>query len=109
MSDTNVNPQITDAVTQANVKVVGDAPAIAMGNLYQAAAKSTGILFQNATGTQQQGALAEASTNQGVMQIYAMDTAADAATQVKVAETGVADNLTGLLTVLESFKDKGNP
>ncbi len=30
-----VNGQITDAVTQANVKVVGEAPAMAIGNLYQ--------------------------------------------------------------------------
>lgn len=30
-----VNSQITDAVTQTNVKVVGEAPAQAMGNLYQ--------------------------------------------------------------------------
>lgn len=33
---TAVNGQITDAVTQANVKVIGEAPAMAMGNLYQA-------------------------------------------------------------------------
>lgn len=31
---TGVNDTITDAVTQANVKVLGDAPAVAMGNLY---------------------------------------------------------------------------
>ncbi|MDX2299324.1 MAG: RebB family R body protein, partial [Xanthomonadaceae bacterium] len=37
MADT-VNPQITDAVTQSNVNVLGDAPAMAMGNLYQATA-----------------------------------------------------------------------
>lgn len=32
---TAVNDQITDAVTQANVKVVGESPAMAIGNLYQ--------------------------------------------------------------------------
>lgn len=109
MSDTTVNPQVTDAVTQANVKLVGDTPAIAMGTLDQAAAKSTGILFQDAAGSQQPGALAAASTNQGVMQVYTLDTAADAATQVDVTKTGVSDNLTSLLTVLGAFKDKGNP
>lgn len=31
---TSVNGQITDAVTQANTKVLGDAPAEAMGNLF---------------------------------------------------------------------------
>lgn len=30
-----VNAQITDSVTQANVKVIGGAPAMAMGSLYQ--------------------------------------------------------------------------
>ena len=33
--NTPVNGMITDAVTQANVKVLGDAPAMAMGSLYQ--------------------------------------------------------------------------
>jgi len=30
-----VNSQITDAVTQTNVKVVAEAPAMAMGSIYQ--------------------------------------------------------------------------
>ena len=30
---TTVNPQITDSVTQVNTKVVGETPAMAMGNL----------------------------------------------------------------------------
>ena len=33
-----VNNQITDSVTQANTKVLGEAPTIAMGNLFQATA-----------------------------------------------------------------------
>ena len=32
---TTVAPQITDAVTQANVMVLGSAPAVAVGMLYQ--------------------------------------------------------------------------
>ncbi|MCO2331148.1 R body protein RebB-like protein, partial [Pseudomonas aeruginosa] len=32
---TAVNDQITDAVTQSNVKVVGEAPAMALGTIYQ--------------------------------------------------------------------------
>ena len=35
---TAVNAQITDAVTQTNVKVIGDAPAMAMGTIYQSLA-----------------------------------------------------------------------
>lgn len=51
---TAVNGQITDAVSQANVKVLGDAPAMAMGSVYQALAHSIGILFENAASAQQQ-------------------------------------------------------
>lgn len=50
---TSVNSQITDAVTQANVKVLGDAPAMAMGSLYQALAQAAGLAAQNATANQQ--------------------------------------------------------
>lgn len=102
-----VNDQITDAVTQTSVKVVAEAPAMAMGSLYQSLAHSTGILFENAVSAQQQQhTLAQAATNQGVMQIYSVDTTAGAAATEKVAQTGVADNLTSLLTVLKSFQDK---
>ncbi|WP_085702785.1 RebB family R body protein [Pseudomonas sp. B15(2017)] len=102
-----VNDQITDAVTQTSVKVVAEAPAMAMGSLYQSLAHSTGILFENAVSAQQQqNTLAQAATNQGVMQIYRVDTTAGAAATEKVAQTGVADNLTSLLTVLKSFQDK---
>lgn len=58
---TAVNNQITDAVTQSNVKVLGDAPAQALGSLYQAAAQSLSQAMQNAVANQQNGnALAEA-------------------------------------------------
>ncbi len=51
---TAVNSQITDAITQANVKVLGDAPAQAMGSVFQAMAHSIGIIFENAANQQQQ-------------------------------------------------------
>jgi len=87
--DTKVNDQITDAITQANVKVLGEAPAMAMGNLYQAMAHSTGILFQNAVSAQnQQNILAQAATTQGVMQIYSIDTVADAISITKILNPG---------------------
>ncbi|CTQ70971.1 MAG: RebB family R body protein [Labrenzia sp.] len=99
-----VNPMVTDAVTQSNVKVVGEAPAMAISTLYQSMAHSTGILFENAVAAQQQqNILAQAAANQGVMQIYSMDTMAGAGATEKVGQTGVADNLTGLMTVLQAF------
>lgn len=82
-----VNSQITDAVTQSNVKVVGEAPAMAMGTLYQSMAHSTGIMFENAVNTQnQQNILAQAATTQGVMQIYSVDTIADATAVAKMQD-----------------------
>jgi len=55
--NTPLNGQITDAVTQANVKVLGDAPAMAMGSIFQSLAHSTGILYQNAVSAQQQNGI----------------------------------------------------
>ena len=50
---TAVNSQITDSVTQANVQVVGEAPAMAMGSLYQSMAQSISLASQNAVTIQQ--------------------------------------------------------
>jgi hypothetical protein len=76
---TAVNSQITDAVTQANVKVLGDAPAIAMGNLYQATAQALANAAHNATTAQQQANItAQAATTMGVTTLYSIDTASDA-------------------------------
>jgi Killing trait. len=74
-----VNPQITDAVTQTNVKTVAETPAMAMGSIYQSLAHSTGMLFANAASAQQaQNMAAQAQATQGVMQIYSIDSIADA-------------------------------
>ncbi|OKL45348.1 RebB family R body protein [Pseudovibrio exalbescens] len=101
---TTVSPMVTDAVTQSNVKVVAEGPAMAMGSIYQSMAHSTGILFENAvSAAQQQTTLSQAASNQGVMQIYSMDTMAGAGATEKVGQAGEADNLSTLLTVLQSF------
>lgn len=100
---TPVNDQITDSVTQANVKVLGDAPAMAMGSMYQALAHSTGILYENAVGSQQQLAIAaQASTNQGVIQIYSVDTMAAATATSKIAQSDTPDVMMSLLTSLKA-------
>lgn len=68
---TAVNDQITDSVTQSNVKVLAEAPAIAMGSLYQAASHSMGVAFENAVSHQQQAAiLAQAVTTQCVATLF---------------------------------------
>ncbi len=100
---TPVNGMITDAVTQANVKVLGDAPAMAMGAIYQSLSHSTGILFENAVSAQQQlGITSQAATNQGVIQIYSIDTMAGAAATSKIAKSDVPDNMLSLLTALRA-------
>jgi hypothetical protein len=73
---TAVNDQITDSITQANTKVLGDAPAIAMGNLYQATAQALANAAHNASNNQQQTYVtSQASTTMGVSTLYSIDTA----------------------------------
>jgi len=73
---TAVNNQITDSVTQANVKVLGDAPAVAMGNLFQATAQALANAAHNATSGQQQTTVtSQAVTVMGVATLYSIDTA----------------------------------
>ncbi len=80
-----VNEQITDAVTQSNVKVVAESPAMALSNVYQSAAHSTGIMFENAmTAQNQHNIVTQAATTQGITQIYSKDTIADALSIAKI-------------------------
>lgn len=73
---TAVNSQITDSVTQVNVKVLGDAPAMAMGNLFQATNQALGNAAHNAsTAIQQTNVTAQAATTMGVAILYSVDTA----------------------------------
>ena len=50
-----VNEAITDSVTQVNTKVVGETPAMAMGNLLMSTSQALGISAHNATAAQQRG------------------------------------------------------
>ncbi|MBK3778171.1 glycerol-3-phosphate dehydrogenase [Azospirillum brasilense] len=85
-----VNDQITDSVTQANTKVLGDAPAIAMGNLFQATAQALANAAHNATNAQQQSYVtAQAATTQGVATLYSIDTATTGVATKSILSTGV--------------------
>jgi len=76
---TPVNSQITDSVTQVNTKVLGDAPALALGNLFQATAQALSNAAHNATtAIQQSNITAQAATTMGVTILYSIDTASDA-------------------------------
>lgn len=80
---TAVNNQITDSITQANTKVLGDSPSISLGELFVATAQALSNAAHNATSNQQQSGLTSQATNvMGVSTLYSLDT----------ASTGVATN-----------------
>jgi hypothetical protein len=73
-STTSVNGQITDAITQTNVKVLGEAPAMAMGSLYQTIGNSVAMAAANAVYAQQQANVTyQATTTLGITQLYAQN------------------------------------
>lgn len=90
MADT-VNAQITDAVTQMNVKVLADAPGMAMGSLYQATGQALSNSAHNATAAQQNAnTILQATTTQGVALLYAVDTASTAVGVSEILNSGGA-------------------
>lgn len=108
-ASTAVNDQITDAVTQSNVKVLGESAAVALSNLYQAVSSSFANSIQNATFAQQQSNLIhQATTTQGVNLIYAMDTEAVADGSAKIARADVPDNAI-VQILIKSLMDHNRP
>ena len=101
---TPVNGQITDSVTQSNVQTLGSAPSVAMGAIYQSLSHSTGILYQNVVQQQQAAICAQAATNQGVMQIYSVNSMAAATATSKLAQSDTSDQLMTLLVALAALK-----
>ncbi|EDM74513.1 probable RebB like protein [Plesiocystis pacifica SIR-1] len=102
-----MNDQITDSVTQVNTKVLGDAPAQAMGSLYQTASATAGIAMQNAVHAQNnQYAINNAATTQGVNLLYTSPTAASAAASTKIDSgfEGVLAKLDGLILNTRSLR-----
>jgi ribosomal protein L22 len=74
---TAVNNQITDSISQESVQTLGAAPAMAMGNLYQATAQALANAAHNATMAQaQMYVTAQAATATGVALLYALSPAA---------------------------------
>jgi hypothetical protein len=92
-------------VTQSSLAVLGNAPAVAMGTVYQSMAHSMGLLFQNSVQAQQHAAISsQAATNQGVIQIYSAPTMASAVATNKVSRSDTADTLLALLVALAVLK-----
>lgn len=106
MADTTLlNGQITDSVTQANVKVLGDAPAQAVSTLYQFMAQATGLSMQNAVSNQHRSGLVDtATTTQAVNLVYGLPVAAAARGTVEIFSGNVmAETLAELRAVQQSF------
>jgi len=71
---TAVNSQITDSISQANTKVLSDAPAMSMGELFIATSQALSNAAHNSTTNQQQAGLTAQATNvQGVSTLYSLD------------------------------------
>ena len=71
---TSVNDQITDSVSQANLKVIGDSPAVGLGNLYVATSQALSNAAHNSTSNQQQGTLISQTTNvQGLNTLFNLE------------------------------------
>jgi len=78
-NDTPVNSQITDAVTQTNLAVIGGAPAQSMGTVYQMMAQAVGVSMQNAVANQQNmNTIDNAIVSQGIAMLYSLDSMSDA-------------------------------
>lgn len=104
MSEKQVNPSITDAVTQANVKNLADAPAMAIGSLYQAQSHSLGLAFENGVNAQQQLFMAsQAATVTGVSELYTLDTAEQAVAASNINLSALPEFITAILGVLQTF------
>ncbi len=70
-----INEQITDSVTQVNTKVLGETPAMAMGNLLMSTSQALNSAAHNTTAAQQQAQITmQAATVQGVDSLMSIGT-----------------------------------
>lgn len=84
-----VNEQITDSITQVNTKVVGETPAMAMGNLFMATSQALANAGHNATAACQQAAVTmQAATVQGVNSLTATGSAVIGRASEEIIEKG---------------------
>lgn len=71
---TAVNGAVIDSVTTANTKVLAEAPAMAMGSLYQTIGNSVAMAAANAVYAQQQANVTcQAANTLGVTKLYSIN------------------------------------
>ncbi|SLN57812.1 RebB family R body protein [Oceanibacterium hippocampi] len=105
-TESYVNSQITDAVSQTNVAVVGEAPAEAIGALYQQMSHALGLALQNVISQQQH---MHSITNAVTIAASKSLLASDPAQAVRIVNdffTGnrVPEDLAALQAVVEKMK-----
>jgi deoxyxylulose-5-phosphate synthase len=84
-----VNAQVTDSVTQVNTKVVGETPAMAMGNLLMSTSQALSNAAHNATAAQQQAAITmQAATVQGVNSLMSIGSSVIGRSAESIIEPG---------------------
>ncbi|MEL6537025.1 MAG: RebB family R body protein [Bacteroidota bacterium] len=82
---TALNSQITDSVTQVNTKVVGESPALSMGELMVVTSQALSNAAHNATSNQMNMyPLSQATMTQGVSTLLSIDTASTGEATQKV-------------------------
>lgn len=102
-----VNAAITDAVTQANVKVLADSPALSLSNLYQTVSQSLSLAVQNAVTMQQQSNIVhQAATTQGVNLLYTVGTAAVGQATDETLQSDTSENLANMLGTVMALKNQ---
>jgi hypothetical protein len=108
---TPVNSQITDAVAQAGVEVLADAPAQALASVYQVTAQAVGLSMQNALANQQgMNSIDTSVTTQAVNLLYSIPVAAGArGTNEIFSGNALAVTLAELRAVLASFRPPPPP
>jgi len=109
--ETLVNSQITDAVTQSNITVLGNAPAQSMATAYQLLAQSVGVAMQNAVSNQQNmNTIDSAIVSQGISMLFSLDGAADAMSARNIvlndSNTEVLSTLQAIIGELKHAKDQ---
>ena len=103
-----VSEQITDAVTQANVKVLAESPAMSLSNLYQTISQSLSLSAQNAVMSQQQANIIhQTATTQGVSLLYSLSTATLGGTTSEVMQADDAESMANMLAIVQALKDAG--
>ena len=102
----NVNGAITDAVTQANVKVLGDSPAMSLSNLYQTVSQSSSLSVQNAVTMQQQSnIIQQTNTALALSSIYAVRTAVVGMATNEILKSDTLENLINAISKVIALRN----